>query len=149
MDENEAYKMVKGRGKKKIGKIILTIFLILIFLGAIASAGWFGKKYYDLKRNPQNADKEEISALKNDVGNLIQIPSEEPTMATVLDKEKLKDQSFFKNAENGDKVLIFTNEKKAILYRPSTKKIIKVGPISYDNSGAQSSNTTTTAMKTK
>jgi len=55
---------------------------------------------------------------------------EEPTIATVLDKEKLKDQLFFAKAENGDKVIIYSKNQKAILYRPSINKIIDVAPIS-------------------
>lgn len=64
------------------------------------------------------------------VGNLMLLPTNEtPQIATVSDKSKLGDQSFFINAENGDKVLIYVINKKAILYRPSINKIIEVGPL--------------------
>lgn len=51
---------------------------------------------------------------------------EQPTLATVADQEKLKGQDFFSHAQNGDKLLIYPKAKKAILYRPSTGKIIEV-----------------------
>ena len=54
---------------------------------------------------------------------------EDPTVATVADPEKLKGQSFFVNAKKDDKVLIYTNAKKAILYRPSERKIVEVAPL--------------------
>lgn len=57
---------------------------------------------------------------------------EQPSIATVSDKNKLKDQAFFKNAQNGDTLLIYTNARKAILYRESTNKIIEVAPIAID-----------------
>ena len=66
-------------------------------------------------------------------GKLIDLPNETPTVATVTDSKKLKDQPFFSKVENGDKVLIFTKAKKAILFRPSTNKILDVAPLTITN----------------
>lgn len=67
------------------------------------------------------------------VGKLVELPQgEEPTIATVTDLEPLQGQAFFAGAAVGDKVLIFSKSKKAILYRPSTNKIITVAPISQN-----------------
>jgi hypothetical protein len=64
------------------------------------------------------------------VGKLVELPpGEAPTVATVSDLAPLKSQEFFKDAQIGDKVLIFGAAKKAILYRPSTDKIIQVAPL--------------------
>ena len=58
------------------------------------------------------------------------LPKDEtPTLATVSDPEKLKDQRFFVNAVKGDKVLVYSLAKKAILYSPSLDKIIEVAPV--------------------
>lgn len=68
-----------------------------------------------------------------EVGKIIELPEDEtPTVATVTDLEKVKEQAFFRNAQNGDKVLIFTNAKKAFLYRPSANMIIEVGVININ-----------------
>ena len=53
----------------------------------------------------------------------------QPTVATVSDINKLRTQPFFTNAKNGERVLIFKNTKKAIIYRPSTNQIIEIAPI--------------------
>jgi hypothetical protein len=66
--------------------------------------------------------------LKTAVGRLYELPDEAPTLATIVDKEQLQGQEFFNRSQNGDKVLIFPQAKKAILYRPSTKKIVEVAP---------------------
>lgn len=64
------------------------------------------------------------------VSRLIVLPADEqPTLATVSDIEKLKDQPFFTNAKNGDKVLIYPRSLKAILYSPSQDKIIEVSSV--------------------
>ncbi len=57
---------------------------------------------------------------------------ETPTIATVSDKEKLKDQPFFKATENGDVLLAYTKAMQAILDRPNTNKIINVAPINLN-----------------
>jgi hypothetical protein len=87
----------------------------------------------DLKQNPQKATEEETKALLDKVGQLIELPNEQPTVATVTDLAPLKDQPFFANAQIGDKVLIFSQAKKAVLYRPSTNKVIEVAPVNLDN----------------
>lgn len=56
-------------------------------------------------------------------------PDEKPTIATVSDLEKLKDQQFFANARIGNKVFIFTQAKKAILYDVENNRIIEVAPL--------------------
>ncbi len=58
--------------------------------------------------------------------------AEIPTIATVVDPEQLKGQPFFEHAEKGDKVLVFRNAKRAVLYRPSIDRIIEIMPIDAD-----------------
>ena len=79
-----------------------------------------------LQQVSQDAEKQLIS----DVGKIFDLPAGEvPTVATVSNLDKLREQPFFANAKVGDKVIIYTTAKKAILYRPDTKQIIEVMPI--------------------
>ncbi len=121
------------RKKSNNTNLILLIGLgvVILILGVVAF--YFYNQYQSIKKNPNQVAKAETEALVAEVGKLIDLPKDEtPTVATVLDKEKLKDQPFFANAQNGDKILIYTKAKKAIIYRPKDNKLINVGPIAID-----------------
>ena len=90
---------------------------------------YFYNKYQKVKKDPNIISQEETTWLVEKVSKLMVLPFGTPTVATVLDKEKLKDQAFFNNSENGDKILVFMDAKKAILYRPSLNKIIEISPL--------------------
>lgn len=129
-------------------KMLIGILLALIFLGAIAAGYYYYQSYQKLLKNPDIITKQEVTWLVEKASKLMVLPTdEEPSTATVLDKEKLKDQAFFKNSENGDKILIYAKAKKAILYRPSNDKIIEVMPIALDNAQNASDGATTAAIK--
>lgn len=57
---------------------------------------------------------------------------EQPTIVTIKDQDKFKDQTFFKDAQNGDKLVVYSNAKLAIIYRASEHKLINVGPVNYN-----------------
>ena len=80
---------------------------------------------------------DETAQLIEEVGKLIRLPEDEtPTIATVSDPQKLREQAFFKNASEGDKVLIYTQSKKAILYSPILKQIIEVANVNLSSPAA-------------
>lgn len=123
--------MIKVHLPSKKSLITLLIVVGVLALAAIPSYYFYDKyqKSQALLRNPTEAARQEVRALTERVGRHIELPNEEPTVATVSDKEKLADQPFFANSENGDKVLIYTQARKAILYRPATNKIIEVSTV--------------------
>ncbi len=122
--------------------------LVVVALIGIGSAGYLYKQVQDLKNNPktsQEAQTNKANEMKAKVSKLISVPNDEtPTLATVTDKTKLKDQPFFKDAENGDAILIFPQAKKAIIYRESSNKLINVGPIAITSDAAAKAGTTST-----
>jgi hypothetical protein len=111
---------------------LLPIAIVIVAI-ALVTAIFFYNKYQQAQKlltNPSEVTKEQVAELIKAVGKLIELPTgETPTIATVSDKTKLANQSFFQRAENGDKVLIYTQAKKAILYRPSINKIVEVSPV--------------------
>lgn len=121
--------------KKKYNlKNFSTITLAVIALASILASYYFYQKYSAIKADPNAQARRETEALVSAVGKLIELPEgESPTVATISAKEKLRDQNFFHAAENGDILLAYTTSMKAILYRPSTNKIINVAPITINN----------------
>mgnify|MGYP001584870915 CR=1 FL=1 len=127
----------------------LVILATVVLLAAIPSL-FFYNQYRDtqnLLNNPKEFAKQEVKDLTAKVGKLIDLPKgEEPTIATVTDEKKLKDQPFFANSKNGDKALLYTKAKKAILYRPSTNKVIEVAPINIGESTTPTTKTVKVAL---
>ncbi len=120
--------------KKGMGSKIAIIIAVL----AIGAAGYFYYQLYKMKQDPNATARREATELVAKVSKLVVLPEEVPTVATVSDTEALKDQAFFKNAKQGDKVLIYAQAKKAILYSVELNKILEVAPL---NIGSQNSTT--------
>ncbi len=75
----------------------------------------------------------DIANVKAAVSKLMILPSnEEPTLASVQDKSKLADEFLRSKTENGDKVLVYTDNHLVIVYRPSIQKIAAVGVANVD-----------------
>lgn len=131
---------------KKIGSILIfkislpLILLLLVFAGVSYVSISFVRNNpvsFGLIKGPSIIKEEEDRLIKR-VGELIDLPGDErPTIATVSDKEKIKNQPFFGKAENGDKVLIYTNNKKVILYRPNEDRIVEVGAVNINQQGQE------------
>jgi hypothetical protein len=111
-------------------KIIVGASMVIAII-AIVSAGFFWMKWRQAdNNNPAKTAQREIDSTLERVGRLMFLPEgAQPTVATIKDPEQLKDQQFFINAEVGDKLLIYSAARKAILYRPSEDKIIEVAPL--------------------
>jgi len=128
---NEAFTSEEGKVSKKLSVYILLALSILL-LGA---AGYFFYQYQKLSKNPIAAQikaQEESQKLVAEIGKIMLLPKDEtPTVATVSDIDKLKDQPFFENAANGNKVLIYPDSKLAIIYDPENSLIVNVGPINF------------------
>lgn len=123
-------------GNIKVDGLKLSLLILLVLVAGLGSTSFvFYKRAKDLTLNPQKASQEENQKIINAVGKLVLLPQgETPTVATVTDPEKLKsEQPFFAKAVQGDKVLIYTQALKAIMYRPSENKIVEIAPLSIGN----------------
>lgn len=123
--------------------------LIIIFI-VLVGFSFLGIKYMQTKTqlqqltNPKTAGKTEIQIIEDQVDRVVDIPKdEEPTLATVNDITKLKNQSFFKNAQNGDKLLIYTKSQRALLYRPVQNRVIEYSNVNLQANSQQQNQTQT------
>ncbi len=123
----------------RLNKYYYVIGILILLVLASAGVGYYyfhqNQVSQALLKNPNLATEKQTAALVAQVGQLIVLPTDEqPTIATVTDAAKLKDQAFFSKAMNGDKVLIYVKSKKAILFRPTSNKIIDVAPVNIASS---------------
>lgn len=117
--------------KNKISSKQILIILIVILLGT----SFYLYRKVRMYKNPDIISEKEVQDIVEKVGELIVLPpNETPTIATVSDPEALQSQPFFAEANKGDKVLIYTDAKKAILYDPEIDKIISVAPLTISDS---------------
>lgn len=145
-------------------KNALLVINILLIIGLAGAAGLYFKKHQDLtarynevqskyeelSSDPQAVQAAEVRRYIEEVGKVYDLPKDEqPSVATVKDKEQLKDQAFFAKAENGDITLIYSNAKLALLYRPSTKQLVNVSSVTIQDQKQPAPNTAPTANETE
>ena len=132
-------KFVTGFFQKKNIKFFLFAGVAIIITGVVGFIGYTKlnpKKQNDIfskleqLTSPQ-AEKRAKSVVE-DVAKLIKLPEGEiPSVATITDLSQLPNQEFYRFAKVGDKMLIFSQAHKIILYRPSEHIIIDVAPVEF------------------
>lgn len=140
---------VKRPMPKNVALYVVIAILLLALAGLATKLASLNKDKSDLQAklttsqsqlasveaNPQVLVQKQTDSLIGTVGKLMNLPTgETPTVAAVSDVAAAQKQSpFFANAQNGDKVLLYVKAGEAILYRPSTNKIILVAPLTFNN----------------
>ncbi len=108
----------------------LIVSLVGLVLLSLAAAGYFAYRAQSLK---PLSETEEIDRLVREISAKTDLPQgETPTLATVTNRDRLDGQVFFREAQNGDKILIYPRSGEAILYRPSTRKILGMTEIDIE-----------------
>ncbi len=139
-------KPVEKKKRRSIFKRLLNkkVWLGALIVVLVVAVGVLAYGYMDTRKELTNLAKTNSSGgdlererLVAEIGAYMQLPDEDPTLAAVSDVSKLKGQEFFKNAQNGDRVLIFSKAERALLYRPSTHKVIEYSRISVSNTDTQ------------
>jgi type II secretory pathway pseudopilin PulG len=128
------------RRKHGVGKKILigAVALVIVALAAVVVLQWF-----KLHKDPAAEDRRVQEA----ASKIMVLPDEDALVSEIENADKVKDQPFFANVENGDQVLIFIKAGKIVIFRQSENKIINAGPIVNDsgaNAGSDANETPVT-----
>lgn len=120
---------VGERGKSKKA-LLLAVLASVLIIGSLGSASFFAWKYFNDQTSEGELETETSARIVEKVGKLFELPQdEEPTVAQIQYKNKLKDQNFFDKAQNGDYMLVYEKAKTVLIYRESSNKVINAGPI--------------------
>lgn len=122
---------------KKSNFIGLAIFIIVVVILALAWYFWMVKAQKPVALNgtnnpvaSQEQAKQEVQSLLAAAGKLMVLPQEDPLVATIEDPAALqKEQPFYAGTQKGDKLLIFFQARKAVIYNPTKNVIVNAGPI--------------------
>ncbi len=125
---------------KLVPVLVIVLLILVVFVDARRRAA--EKKLEQLtvqlsQSGNTEENKAKAAAIVNEVRKLIDIPQGvEPTVATIVDVEALKEKNaFYAKAENGDYLIV--TPTRAILYSQKRKMIIDVVPVQLDQQAAQ------------
>lgn len=105
------------RGKRRLLVGLLVVLLVL-------ACGTSALLFFKYQRAIDTNTNKEADAIAKRIGDIVSLPSEKPSISTVLDRSKLTNKVLKERAHNGDKLLIYDKAKRIILYRPSVGKVI-------------------------
>lgn len=133
---------------RKFVPVLIVALVVLLGLGGILI--YKNKKSQMVQVPNQNLNQTQAASQPSDddskkiiteVGKLIKLPTDEtPLVRSIIDVEKLKSASYgavFKNAKDGDMVLIYSQNKQIIVYSTLDKQIIAVAPFNIATASAQ------------
>jgi hypothetical protein len=135
-----------GLKRPKKNMMIIGGVALLVIIAVLA--GYFYWQWRQAVANPNASNDAAATRVTSEVDKLYALPTDEkPTVAQIQDKSKLASQQFFDKAQNGDYVLIYQNNKLALLYREKDSKLINVGPVTVGDQNQTTPATTPTTKK--
>ncbi len=120
--------------KRTAFKVITIILNVLVLIGLGFTSGYYYLKYHKLQNATLN-DEQKIAKYENEIARTYTLPKEKAKLYTVNDAEATKraNPAFFKDLAKDDVLLVYKDTPLVIMYRPTTKKIINSGPLSFTN----------------
>ncbi len=109
-------------------RAVISAAVLVVLVGGIG----FGYYQYLLSQNPAVIYAKKLQTITQQVSHQVTLPTDEkPVIATVSDTTVLPKETFFQNAQDGDKILLYKKHKKAILYRPTSGQVITVAVLDF------------------
>lgn len=116
----------------RAAKIIVTLFVLFVL--TLAGAVYFFLQYQKTQAVVGGGDgvsEEEVVRIVGLVSQHVVLPENEtPSVALVTNIEELRDQPFFRNAENGYQVLVYQQTGLAVMYDPQRDLVVNMAQIS-------------------
>lgn len=108
---------------------VATLTLVLVAVWYVVSSA----------QTPEAKAAKELAAAVSGVSDLMILPEgDQPVLATITDaKALIAQQTFFAGSVNGDKLLLFPKNMKAVIWSPSRNKIVNAGPIEQTTNSKQ------------
>ena len=138
------------------GNPLLAIVLALLVAGGGGTYYFYGqyqksqRELTQMRAASAEGIQAEVAALVEEVGELIELPGEEtPTMATIRNPENLTDHPFLSKGQEGDRLLIYTEDKLVVMYRPETGKIVAVGSVVIEQAAGETAGAETSEEPTE
>jgi len=111
-------------------RTILSAALLIVIIEWIA----FGFYEHQLQNSPQAIYKRSVETMTNQVNKYVSLPrDEQPVLATITDLTALPNEAFFSQAQNGDRILMYKKHQLAVLFRPSTGKVITEAKLNFED----------------
>lgn len=120
----------KNTFSRKQKGIVGILIVIILVLGAL-----YYQTHYSKAAVQKRAQAETIQLVK-EVKKILVLPETDvPAVFDIQDPVLLiNQQAFFVGAEKGDKLLVYPQIGKAIIYSPKRKMIVNVGPVTFNDS---------------
>lgn len=120
-------------------KIIVLAVLFLLMLSISFNIFLYFKfrKEKVLVIKPQSVVQNPALEIPAKLGQLMQLPQDEQPQVFIISGNTPRDQDFIKEAKNGDALLLYLKNQKAILFDPQKNRILKVGPLIFSTVSGQ------------
>jgi hypothetical protein len=101
-------------------KVVLSWFVIIIFIGILVLGFWYAFFYQSFKNTFISCD---VECVLQEVNKIFILPDDEtPVVVEITNPDYTKQFSnFYANIKEGDQVLFYRVSNKMIIYRPSEK----------------------------
>lgn len=133
--ENNYDEFESNSSRPKLKKLSLKkVILVLLLLGFIFAVIFYisSSRIQEMSNDKVNTAAD-VSALVAKVSKLMVLPATTPNVFVIQDPDSLsKSQTFFIGAKKGDRLLVYPEARKAIIYSIDRNIIINSGPVDFD-----------------
>lgn len=136
MDGFSSDPRLQSSQKKKQSKGISwnAVVIVILAVATIVNIALFYMNYTN-SQIPPKTNQELADEVITSFGQIFNVPSgDQPAVIIITDIDKLRESeaTFYKDAVNGDHIIIIESTRLAVIYRKSENKIINAATITID-----------------